>query len=112
DDDRNTEPGPFDGHLLDSIHERGTLLWMQASRGPNARYLPNAVRHLLDDGIRVEGTRTHKSSAPEAAELGQLLIQRHEGEQVINPLLNGGVRVAVERRGHLCTPCYLFFITQ
>ncbi len=108
DDDRNAQPGPFDSHLLDSIHERCTLLWMQTSRGANARYLPNAVRHLLGNGIRVEGTRTHKSGAPQAAELGQLLIERHESEQVLDSLLNGGVRVAIERCGQMCTPFPLF----
>jgi hypothetical protein len=83
------------------------LGWMQASRGPNACHLSNAVRHLLNDDIGVEGTRTHKSGAPQAAELGQLFVQGHEGKQVLDPLLNGGVGVAIERGGHVCTACNL-----
>src|SRR5215471_777273 len=70
------------------------------------------MRHQLGDGMGVEGTRTHKSGGPQAAELGQLLVQRHEGEQVLDPLLNGGVRVAIECCGHMCTPCYLFLLPK
>ena len=95
-DDRDAETRTFDGHMLDSIHERSTLLWMEAGRGTNARHLPNAVRHLLDDGIGVEGTSAHESCAPDAAELSQLLVQRHESEQVLDAVFNGGARVAIE----------------
>ena len=95
-DDRDTQPRTLDGHLLDSVHERCALLWMKAGRGTNARHLPNAVRHLLDDGIGVEGTRARESGAPDAAKLSQLLVQRHESEQVLDAVLNGGVRVAIE----------------
>ena len=95
-DDRDAEPRTFDGHLLDCIHERCTFLWMEAGRGTNARHLPNAVRHLLDDGIGVEGTSAHESGAPDAAELSQLLVQRHESEQVFDAVFNGGVRVTIE----------------
>src|SRR5258708_5968629 len=108
DDDRNAEPSMFDGHLLNSVHERGTLLWMQASRGTDSRDLPDAVRHHPGDYVGVEGTRAHESRAPEADELGQLLVQGHEGEQVLDPVINGGIRVTVERGGHVCTPCCRF----
>src|SRR5438045_1674476 len=105
DDDRDAQPRPFDGHLLDSVHKRGTLLWMQTSRGTDTGHLPNTERHLLDDSIGIEGFRTHESGTPEAAELGQLLIQSHESEQVLDSLFNGGVRITIEWCGQMSTPC-------
>ena len=74
DDDRDAEPRMFDGDLLNSVHECCALLRVQSSRGANARDLPNTVRHLFGNGIGVEGASAHESSAPEAAELSQLLV--------------------------------------
>ncbi len=51
---------------------------MESRRGSDARHLSNAVRHLPGDKISVEGAGTDELRAPEAAQLSQLLIQRHE----------------------------------
>src|SRR5216683_1435840 len=69
-DDRDAEPGALNRKLLDGVHERCTLVWVQASRGANARDLPNSMRHFFSNDSRVEGSLTHESSTPEAPKLG------------------------------------------
>ena len=77
----------FDGDLLNSVHERGTLLWVQASRGANASDLSDSVRHLLGNGIGVSssleqnldacGIRLHHSNEQRRATLVVAGFQRH-----------------------------------
>jgi len=53
-DDRDTQPGPLDGHALDLVHQPRALLRVQPRRGADSGDLTDPVAHLLRRQLLVE----------------------------------------------------------
>jgi hypothetical protein len=101
---------------LDGVHEGGALARPQPARTTDARDVPRAVAQQLARLRFGEGLGLDEPGRPHAAELRQLLVERHARQEVVHARIEatrgvpiGGVRGrrlrrAARRPGHRAPP--------
>ena len=87
-DRRNAQARMLNQVFLDGVAERGALDRADVARAAHARDLAEAVRHQLAGFVRREVQPVEDFVNPAASQLGDLLVERHLRQQVIDAIFN------------------------
>ena len=101
DDGRDAEPRLLDEEALHGVRERRALARAEDRGATDARHVPDAVREQLARRGDVEGAVVQESARPHAPDLGELLVEGHALDQVVEApgRRNGGVAVRLVSGG-------------
>src|SRR4029078_422635 len=99
DDRRDTDPLLLDEIALAGVREQGRGLGPERARARDPGDVGDAVAEQRFGALALEFTGTCELEDPGAAELGDLLVACHPGEEVVDALGDGARGVAVQGTG-------------
>lgn len=80
DHDGDAEAGPLYRHPLDLVHQLRACGRTETSRRTDAGHMADAVLQLSSHEVSIEAVALDELGQPDAADLGELLVERHAAE--------------------------------
>ena len=99
DDGRNAQAGALHEEALDLVGEGGDGGHREARRAGHARDLPDARAQSLLRLAAVETIGVEHLEDPDGAELGELLLDRHAAQEVVDAIGDRQRRIEIGLRG-------------